>query len=202
MKKILALVLALMLCMSAAAFAAAPSPEPPDLRRGPFMGPSDDPDDVALPLERRVSAFLATGRAAEAVLLMDAAVGDNPAESPLVHRLLLARALVASGNVPRAIALLDDLAREFPDDPAVLTLLAGAHLAHGNAFSALRALDELVKRHPRYADAYVDLAYTRFAMDPAANRDEAALYYKYALSYGAARDPRLEAELGVEVAVP
>lgn len=179
------------------------------LRRTPYAEAHDETpgDEIPAPeaigddqpLERRIAALLTAGRAAEAVLLMDAAVGDAPDEAPLVHRLLLARSLVAAGNIPRAIAILDVLVREFPDDPAVLTLTAGAHLAHGNAFSALRALDVLVKRYPRYADAYVDLAYTRFAMDPDANRDEAVLYYKYALSYGAERDPRLEAELGVEV---
>ena len=130
---------------------------------------------------------------------MDAAIGDDLAEAPLVHGLLLARALLAAGNTVRAIVVLDGLTARYPDDPAVLSLAAGAHFVHGNTFSAVRVLDELVRSHPRYADAYIDLAYTRFAMDPDANRDEAVLYYKHALAFGAARDPRLEAELGVTV---
>ena len=156
-------------------------------------------DDPGAPLDVRVEALLAANRAAEAVLLMDAAIGDDLAEVPLVHGLLLARSLIAAGNVARAIVVLDGLSARYPGDPAVLSLTAGAHFVHGNTFSAVRVLDELVRRHPRYADAYIDLAYTRFAMDPDANRDEAVLYYKHALAFGAARDPRLEAELGVTV---
>ena len=156
-------------------------------------------DDPGAPIDGRVEALLASGRASEAVLLMDAAIGDDLSEAPLVHGLLLARSLLAAGNVARAIVVLDGLTARHPDDPAVLSLAAGAHFVHGNTFSAVRVLDELVRRHPRYADAYIDLAYTRFAMDPEANRDEAVLYYKHALAFGAARDPRLEAELGVSV---
>ena len=151
-------------------------------------------------IDARVPWLIARGRAADAVLLMDAVVGDNTAEAPLLPRLLLARALLAAGNTIRAIDLLDAMMRQFPDDPAVLTLAAGANLAHGNAYTALKALDDLVREHPRYADAYIDFAYTRFAMDPVANRDEAVIYYRNALALGAARDPRLEKELDITVA--
>ena len=183
----------------------APSDEPPpeEPEDAPpaeeFVGRPPVADDPAAPLDARVESLLATNRAPEAVLLMDAAIGEDEAGAPAGHLLLLARALLASGNAARAIVVLDGLVAQQPDDPAVLTLAAGAHLAHGNAYSAVRVLDELVRRHPRYADAYIDLAYTRFAMDPDGNRDEAVLYYKHALAFGAARDPRLEAELGVTV---
>ena len=161
--------------------------------------PSRDSDDsMPAAIEERVPWLISRGRAAEAVLLMDTVIGDD-AEVPLVQRLLLARALLAAGNVVRAIDLLDAMMQEFPSDPAVLTLAAGANLVHGNAFSAMKALDDLVREHPRYADAYVDFAYTRFAMDPVANRDEAVIYYRNALALGAARDLRLERELGITV---
>ncbi len=159
-----------------------------------------DTDVEPTSIDARVPWLIARGRAADAVLLMDAVVGDNTAEAPLLPRLLLARALLAAGNTIRAIDLLDAMMRQFPDDPAVLTLAAGANLAHGNAYTALKALDDLVREHPRYADAYIDFAYTRFAMDPVANRDEAVIYYRNALALGAARDPRLEKELDITVA--
>lgn len=159
-----------------------------------------DPDIEPTSIDERVPWLIARGRAADAVLLMDAVVGENTAEAPLLPRLLLARALLAAGNTVRAIDLLDAMMRQFPNDPAVLTLAAGANLAHGNAYTALKALDDLVREHPRYADAYVDFAYTRFAMDPVANRDEAVIYYRNALALGAARDPRLEKELDITVA--
>lgn len=154
---------------------------------------------AGMTLQERVARQIRNGQAAAAVVDLDALIGDSPETAPPIYRLLLARALVASQNYVRAIALLDPLAAEMPTDPAVLTLAAGAHLAHGNAYSALQHLDALVSAHPKYADAYIDLAYTRFAMDPEANRDEAILYYKYALKYGATRDRRLEDELGVRL---
>ena len=150
-------------------------------------------------LEERVDFYLNSNRAAEAVVLLDSLLGDDPAQAPAYHRLLLARALVASGNYVRAIFLLDPLVQQTPNDPAVLTLAAGAHFAHGNAFTALQYLDQLVKAHPRYADGYINLAYVRFAMDPEANRDEAVIYYRHALSFGAERDRRLESELGIRI---
>ena len=164
----------------------------------PESGPAVPPPSSAS-LEERVSFYLRSNRAAEAVLELDALVGDDPEKAPANYRLLLARALVASGNNVRAILLLDPLVREMPTDPGVLTLAAGAHFAHGNTYTALQYLDTLVQAHPRYADAYIDLAYTRFAMDPEANRDEAVVYYRHALSFGAVRDRKLEAELDIKV---
>ena len=175
------------------------------LPRAPFPGYVAEPDaePAALPenasLEERVDFYLKSNRAAEAVVLLDSLLGDDPAQAPAYHRLLLARALVASGNYVRAIFLLDPLVQQTPNDPAVLTLAAGAHFAHGNAFTALQYLDQLVKAHPRYADGYINLAYVRFAMDPEANRDEAVIYYRHALSFGAERDRRLESELGIRI---
>ena len=69
----------------------------------------------------------------------------------------------------------------------------------GNDKKVTRLMDELVREYPRYADAYVNLAYVRFAMNPAENRDEAILYYRHGLTLGAARDPRLELELRLDV---
>lgn len=175
-------------------------PLPPPV---PLAADDEAKADLAIPtglsLQDRVAFQIRNGQAAAAVVDLDALIGDSPETAPPLYRLLLARALVASKNYVRAIAILDPLAQELPTDPSVLTLAAGAHLAHGNAYSALQHLDNLVRAHPKYADAYIDLAYTRFAMDPVANRDEAIVYYKYALSFGAVRDRRLEDELGVRI---
>lgn len=183
--------------------------EAPRERPGPMAVPmassmTETPDSAEPPpssasLEDRVAFYLRSNRAPEAVLELEGLIGNDPEKAPAYHRLLLARALVASGNNARAILLLDPLVKEMPTDPGVLTLAAGAHFAHGNTYTALQYLDTLVQAHPRYADAYIDLAYTRFAMDPEANRDEAVVYYRHALSFGAVRDRKLEAELGVKV---
>lgn len=158
-----------------------------------------EPLPVGGSLEERVAQYIRSKRAADAVVELDSILGARPEEAPLSQRLLLGKALVASGNYTRAIAVLEPLVEEFPHDPAVLTLAAGAQLAHGNAFSALKLLDTVLADHPKYADAYVNMAYTRFAMDPEANRSEAILYYKHALSFGAVRDPNLEKELQVKI---
>lgn len=150
-------------------------------------------------LEQRIDFYLHANRSAEAILELDTLIGPSPETAPYIQRLLLGRALVASGNYPRAISILTPLVQEHPRDPAVLSLAAGAQLAHGNTFSAMQLLDTLVAAYPAYADAYVNLAYTRFAMNPSANRDEAIIYYKHALQFGATRDPNLEDELGLKI---
>ena len=166
--------------------------EPPPVPTSTDAPPAD--------LADRVAFYLRENRAAEAVLELDVIVGAEGDSAPFLHRLLLAKALVASGNNARAIVLLEPLAEEYPTDPAVLTLAAGANLAHGNAFAAVRHLDDLIRIHPAYADAYVDLAYARFAIDPDANRKEAIAYYRNALALGAERDPHLEDELRLRIA--
>jgi tetratricopeptide (TPR) repeat protein len=144
-------------------------------------------------------AMLERGEGAEAVLHLEEIVEAAGPNATFVQRLLLAQALLNRRNYDRARELLDTLLAEEPGNPSVKTLAAGVHLAQGRPIAALRLMDELVREYPRFADAYVNLAYVRFAMNPAENRDEAIVYYRHALTLGAARDPRLELELRVDV---
>lgn len=188
--------------VSEEALAPAPPRRPP--RTAAALDPSPSSPDRAAPgsdaaLNRKVQKMLAEGAGADAVILLESIVEEAGEEATLTQRLLFAQALVNRRNYARAERILTPLTEQHPDDPAVLMLMSGLQLAQGNPFAALRHLDRLVLKYPRFADAYVNLAYTRFAMDPDQNRDEAILYYRNALTLGAERDPRLEMELRVDV---
>lgn len=146
-----------------------------------------------------VQTMLRRGEGADAVLLLDEIIEKGAGKATFTQRLLFAQALIDRRNYDRAHNLLDDLHLEDPTNPSIKTMLAGVHMAQGRPIAALRLMDEMVRDYPRYADAYVNLAYIRFAMNPHENRDEALLYYRHALTLGAARDSRLELELKVDV---
>ncbi len=165
--------------------------------------PEDPSDGKRLPSDRAlfetVQDMLEQGEGAEAVLRLEEIVETAGTDATFMQRLLLGQALLDRRNYDRARELLDELQGEDPGNPSLKTLAAGVHLAQGRPIASLRLMDELVREYPRYADAYVNLAYVRFAMNPAENRDEAILYYRHGLTLGAARDPRLELELRLDV---
>jgi hypothetical protein len=167
-------------------------------KTGPVpAAPTAPTSDVAL--SRKVQKMLSEGAGADAVILLESVVEDAGPEATLTQKLLFAQALMHRRNYARAESILTPLLEQHGDDPSVLMLASGLQLAQGNPFAALRLLDRLVQKYPRFADAYINLAYTRFAMDPTANRDEAIVYYRHALTLGAERDPRLEMELRVNL---
>lgn len=180
-------------------------PERPPLKRPSLPTPMATPMPALAAsasdatLSRKVQAMLADGAGADAVMLLESIVEGSGQEPTLAQQLLFAQALLHRRNYVRAERVLTSVLETHGDDPSCLMLAAGLRLAQGQPVVALRLLDRLVQKYPRYADAYINLAYTRFAMDPTENRDEAIKYYQHALILGADRDPRLETELRIAI---
>ena len=172
----------------------------------PAPAPEPEPAAEQLPREdavllSRIERMIRDRRAGEAVVMLEDLIeAEGPAAS-FRARVLLVRALVELGNYARAEAELAAAARQAPSDPAVRSLGTAVAVARGNVMEAQRQLDLLVREHREYSDAYVDFAYVTFLSAPTdpETRKLAVSYYKTALERGAARDPRLEAELGVRV---
>jgi len=150
-------------------------------------------------LSREIQSLLAEGKAAEAVLRLENVIEESKDKATLTQYLLLAQALMARRNYGRAEAILFPLSEQFRDNPSVLLMASGVAVAKGEPLIALRMLDAIVREHPTFADAYVNLAYLRLAMDPKENRQESIIYYREALRLGAVRDKRLEQELNITV---
>ncbi len=170
-------------------------------KKRPTSPPTPTPGSVAgSGLSPRIQQMLREGAGADAVIMLEALIEQAGDHATLEEQLLFAQALINRRNYKRAEAVLDPLLEQHPENPAVLMLASGLQFAMGKPYASLLYLDRLVLKYPRFAEAYVNLAYTRFAMDPVANRAEAVSYYRNALRLGAERDPRLELELRVNVA--
>lgn len=63
-----------------------------------------------------------------------------------------------AGQMPQAIALLQQLRQEKPDDIALLNHLGEVYVAAGRAGEGVTILEQVVARDPQRADAYVNLA--------------------------------------------
>ena len=166
----------------------------------PPAAPAALPREDAVLLSR-IESMIRERRAGEAVVMLEDLIEAEGADASLRARVLLVRALVELGNYARAEAEIEAAARRSPADPAVRSLRAAVAVARGNVMEAQRQLDLLVREHRDYSDAYVDFAYVTFLSGPTDPdvRKLAVSYYKTALERGAARDPRLEAELDVRV---
>jgi len=154
-------------------------------------------EDVVL--SREIQALLAEGRGAEAVLRLENVIEESKDKATLTQHLLLAQALMTRRNYGRAEAILLPLSEQFRDNPSVLLMASGIAVVKGEPMVAMRMLDSVLQEHPTFADAWVNLAYLRLAMDPRENRQEAIAYYQEALRLGAVRDRRLEQELNITV---
>ena len=148
---------------------------------------------------RLVQAIVEKDGPAQAMLMLEElleAEGDKASETT---RALFVRTLIACRNYKRAAIELDALRERHPDSPATLSLAAAVAAQTGNLPEAIFQLDRLVQRHPAYSDAYVNLAYAYFMLDPVKNREMATVYYRSGISYGAGRDPKLEEILDLEI---
>ena len=149
----------------------------------------------------RVESMIRERRAGEAAVMLEDLIEAEGDDASFRARILFVRALVELGNYVRAEAELEIAGRQAPADPAFRSLRAAVAVGRGDVMEAQRQLDLLVREHRDYSDAYVDFAYVTFLSGPSDPevRKLAVSYYKTALERGAARDPRLEAELGVRV---
>ena len=157
------------------------------------------PTEEDVMLSQEIQSLLAKGKATEAVLRLESIIEEAGDQATLTQHLLLAQALMARRNYVRAEQIIFPLAEQFRDNPSVLLMASGVAVVKGEPMIALRMLDAIVREHPTFADAYVNLAYLRLAMDPKENRQEAIIYYREALRLGAVRDKRLEQELDITV---
>jgi Flp pilus assembly protein TadD len=82
---------------------------------------------------------------------------DSSAEMGYVARGKLARDLVARGDWGRAFAMLDELHRQRPDDPEILTLRGIVYRERGLFADAEADLRAAVKAEPASADAHAAL---------------------------------------------
>lgn len=157
-----------------------------------------DPEEDA----RKARVFvdmIRSSQATDAVILLDDEM-EKSGDPPLMFRILYVRALLQRRNYALAAEELDRIPAESASDPAVRSLRAAVSVARGELHRAMLELHSLLEEHPSYADVWVNMAYVVFLMDPARNRSEAISCYHTGLEHGAARDTRLEAELGVRIA--
>lgn len=147
----------------------------------------------------KVRKMIAENKSADALITMEGIIEEKGVETTVEDRLVFAHALVNCGNYDRAEKVLESVLNNDPENIPALTMISGVKFVQGYPMAALKHMNTIVSKHPRYADVYVNIAYTRFAMDPIVNRQEAINCYKVALQLGADRDPNLELELNIGV---
>ncbi len=175
-----------------------PAPEPP--APTPAQTPAAATREDVAPKLRALAAMIKSGQASEAVILLEDVLEVEP-EGPnaVAARVLLARALMECRNAQRAAAELSALPESANSDPAVRSLRAATAISQGRFPEAILQLHLLVSENPAWADAWTDLAWAYFLMDPEANRISSISYYRNALTRGARRDQELERRLRVKI---
>ena len=79
-------------------------------------------------------------------------------------RSALASELMSRGNVDAAIAILESMRRDEPDNPALVSNLVAAHRAKGDLRRSAELGEEAVRRFPDAYQPYFNLALTRLAI--------------------------------------
>ena len=176
-----------------------PSPAEPGLdssppRLVPALAGADDAMRIRL-----VQAIVEKDGPSQAMVLLEDLLEAEGEKASETTRALFVKTLVACRNFKRAAIELDALRERHPNSPATLSLAAAVSAQTGDLTEAVYQLDKLIQRFPAYSDAYVNLAYAYFMLDPVKNREMAAVYYRSAISYGARRDPKLEEILDLEI---
>jgi len=170
----------------------APESSPP--RLVPALVGADDAMRVRL-----VQAIVEKDGPSQAMVLLEDLLEAEGEKTSETTRALFVKVLVACRNFKRAAIEIDALRERHPDSPATLSLAAAVAAQKGDLTEAVYQLDKLIERFPAYSDAYVNLAYAYFMLDPVKNREMAAVYYRSAISYGAKRDPKLEEILDLDI---
>jgi hypothetical protein len=87
------------------------------------------------------------------------AVAEAPGDATLFEGLAAGHAALREGNPSRALRVLGDLARGYPDRPEVHALLARAHAAAGRWTEACLALDRVISLDPLLPAAHFHLGF-------------------------------------------
>lgn len=146
-----------------------------------------------------INELIKSNEASDAVMMLEDVLAKEGEKASEVTQILFVRSLMDCRNYKRAGEELKKLVEKNPSLPSARSLSAALAVQKGDLTEAVFQLDRLIQDYPTYSDAYVNMAYVYFMMDPVKNRDMAIVYYKSALSYGAKRDPRLESELIIEI---
>ena len=173
---------------------AEPAPESSPPRLVPALAGADDAMRVRL-----VQAIVEKDGPSQAMVLLEDLLEAEGEKTSETTRALFVKVLAACRNFKRAAIEIDALRERHPDSPATLSLAAAVAAQKGDLTEAVYQLDKLIERFPAYSDAYVNLAYAYFMLDPVKNREMAAVYYRSAISYGAKRDPKLEEILDLDI---
>lgn len=174
--------------------AADPGLESNPLTPSSILADADDATRVRL-----VQAITEKDGPAQAMVLLEDLVEAEDDKASETTRALFVKTLIACRNYKRAAVELDALRERHPNSPATLSLAAAVAAQTGDLTEAIYQLDKLVARFPAYSDAYVNLAYAYYMLDPVKNKEMAAVYYRSAISYGARRDPKLEEILDLDI---
>lgn len=146
-----------------------------------------------------INELIRAENAPEAVMLLEEVVEKEGDVASKTTRLLQVRALLECRNYKRAETELASLMLDSTPTPAMRSLASTIALQKGNLTEAMFQMDRLIQDYPAYSDAYINMAYLYYMMDPVANRDMAIVCYRSGLSYGAKRDPAFETALNVEI---
>lgn len=146
-----------------------------------------------------INELFSAKNAAEAVMLLEEVIEKEGDAASRTTRILHVRALLECRNYKRAETELNSLMLDATPTAAMRSLASALALQKGNLTEAMFQVDRLIQDFPAYSDAYVNMAYLYYMMDPVANREMAIVCYRMALSYGAKRDPAFETALGVEI---
>jgi tetratricopeptide (TPR) repeat protein len=114
----------------------------------------------ALPALLRITNLLHKhGEAAAAEELLDGFIEDQPQHEPEILD-ARARMYADSGDVPRALAVLERGVTEYPDSVELRYAMASTYEEHGQLAAALRELQNILKARPDDPSAMNALGYT------------------------------------------
>lgn len=184
-----------------------PQPDAPGQRLPSAVTESDPPADGAATAEAdatadwpeqaaRVRHLVDSGRYDAALQTLQQDLNRYPHSTHI--RLMLAYVFIEQGKYDDALLTLMDLPETVRTTESVLLLQAAAQFGEGLPFDALLSLDRALQVNPHSPQAYMNLAWLRYRMNPQVNVREAEAFYRFAVRLGAPRDPRLEGLLGME----
>jgi tetratricopeptide (TPR) repeat protein len=140
------------------------------------------------------ACYAATGQDREAILAWRSSLVTDPA-APWIFT-LLSDALMRTNQIPQALAVLADAAKEFPASDDVLVRRAVAFSRAGDPKQTLTLLDPYLTRHPDDTDQLLlamRLIYeAKSASKPIESADaDRARFHKYFDAYSRANGPEL-----------
>lgn len=148
-------------------------------------------EDVSADIRR----LLARGHRSEALHAARQAFAASP--DSVRRRLMLCSLLIENGAFGDALIVLEDMPDPARGEEPALLLRAAAYYGEGDPIEALLVLDHILTDvNPRSPQAYLNLAWLRYHMDPRANLREAQAFYRFALRLGARSDEALASMLG------